>query len=70
MHNLEELQRRLDGKRVRSVLTFATLKDRLAPEEVAPLRGLVQRAADVQTAFGVTVPRLPLVLTAKDLSLP
>jgi hypothetical protein len=70
VENLDELQRRLDQKGVRSVLTFATLKDRLAPEEVVALRGLVERGREITTAFRTVVPRVPLVLTAKDLSLP
>jgi hypothetical protein len=70
VENLEELQRRLDEKRVRSVLTFATLKDQLAPEEVVALRGLVERGTEITTAFGGVTPRVPLVLTAKELSLP
>lgn len=70
VENLEELQRRLSNKSVRSILTFATLKDRLAPEEAAALRALVERSTTVTTAFGGLVPRLPLVLTARNLSLP
>jgi len=70
VENLEELQRRLSDKSVRSILTFATLKDRLAPVEVAVLRALVERSTEVTTAFGGFAPRLPLVLTARDLSLP
>jgi hypothetical protein len=70
VENLEELQRRLSDKSVRSILTFATLKDRLAPEEVDVLRALVERSTQVTTAFGGLAPRLPLVLTASDLSLP
>jgi hypothetical protein len=70
VENLEELQRRLSDKSVRSILTFATLKDRLAPEEVAVLRALVERSTEVTTAFRRHTPRLPLVLTARELSLP
>jgi hypothetical protein len=70
VQNLEELQRRLDEKKVRSVLTFATLKDRFAPAEVVALRGVVERGRMITTAFGAVVPRLPLVLTENELSLP
>jgi hypothetical protein len=70
VQNLEELQRRLDEKRVQSILTFATLKERLAHEEVAAIRGLVERGKVITTAFGAVVPRLPLVLTDNELSLP
>jgi hypothetical protein len=70
VQNLEELQRRLDEKKMRSILTFATLKDRLAREEVGALRELVERGKLITTAFGAVVSRLPLVLTDKELSLP
>jgi hypothetical protein len=70
VENLEELQRRLDDKSVRSILAFATLKDRFAPEEVEVLRRLVERSTGTTTAYGRFVPRLPLVLTARNLSLP
>jgi hypothetical protein len=70
VQNLEELQRRLDDKSVRSILAFVTLKDRFAPEEVGLLRGLVERSTGTTTAYGQLVPRLPLVLTARDLSVP
>lgn len=68
--NLEELQARLSSKSARSILTFATLKRQFAPEEVTVLRALVERSTEVTTAFGTLAHRLPLVLTASDLSLP
>ena len=70
VENLEELQRRLDDKSVRSILAFATLKDRFVPEEVELLRALVGRSTSTVTPYGQTVPRLPLLLTAGDLSVP
>ena len=68
--NLEELQRRLDDKHVRNLLLFATLKDEFGPSEVKVLRELVERCTETTTAHGNVVPRFPMLLTAKDLSLP
>lgn len=68
VRNLEFLREKLHAKNVRSVLLFATLKDRFSVEEVAELRTLVQRTRGVQTAHGPFVPNLPLVLTGPDLS--
>ncbi len=70
IRNLENLQRRLDEKRVRNLLLFATLKNEFAPPEVKVLRELVERCTETATAHNVVVPRFPLLLTAKDLSLP
>ena len=70
VQNLENLQHRLDAKKVRSVLTFASLKAQLAEEEVKALRGLIERGVIITTAAGATVPRMPLVLTTSELSLP
>lgn len=66
--NLSFLQDRLRAQRVRSLLLFATLKDRFSPEEVALLRGAVNRAAEVETTRGQFLPNVPLVLTGPDLS--
>lgn len=70
VQNLEDLQGQLDQAKVRSVLTFASLKDRLANEEIHALRALVERGRLVTTASGAVVPRLPLILTSRELSLP
>lgn len=70
VRNLEDLQVRLDAKKVRSLLLFATLKDEFGPTEVKVLRELVERSRTTMTAHGALVPRFPLVLTGKDLSLP
>lgn len=70
VRNLEELQGLLDNSGVRSVLVFSSLKDTLAPAEIHALRGLVERAAWTTTAFGTEMPRVPLVLTKGQLSLP
>lgn len=70
VRNLEDLQCRLDGKKVRSLLLFATLKDEFAPTEVRVLRELVERCTQTTTAHQAVVPRFPLLLTGKDLSLP
>lgn len=70
IRNLEHLQRRLDEKGVRSLLLFATLKDEFASAEVEVLQAFVERCTHTTTAHNVVVPRLPLLLTAKDLSLP
>lgn len=68
--NLEELQRRLDNKHVRNILLFATLKPEFGPTELKVLRELVARCTETTTAHGSLVPRFPMLLTAKDLSLP
>lgn len=70
IRNLEYLQRRLDDKLVRNLLLFATLKNEFAPTEVKVLRELVERCTETSTAHNFVVPRFPLLLTAKDLSLP
>ena len=70
VRNLEDLQMRLSAKKVRSLLLFATLKDEFGPAEVKVLRELVERSTTAMTAHGALVPRFPLVLTGKDLSLP
>lgn len=70
VENLEQVQRRLDTAGFGSVLNFVTLKDRFAPAERAVLRSLVERSTEVETIRRAIVPRLPLVLTARDLSLP
>lgn len=70
VRNLEELQRLLDDASVRSVLVFSSLKEQLAPEEIRSLRALVERSSWTTTAFGAEMPRLPLVLTSGELSLP
>lgn len=68
--NLEKLQRRLDVKHVRNLLLFATLKAEFGPTEVRVLRELVERCTETTTANRNVVPRFPLLLTAKELSLP
>lgn len=69
--NLEFLRNELSQKGVRCVLLFATLKEKLAPEEVNSLRGLVERAHPVQSLYGdALLPNAPLVLTQPDLSQP
>jgi hypothetical protein len=70
VRNLEDLQHRLDDKRVRNLLLFATLKNEFGPTEVGVLRELVERCTETTTAHNAVVPRFPLLLTAKDLSLP
>lgn len=70
IRNLEDLQHRLDDKRVRNLLLFATLKNEFGPTEVEVLRELVERCTETTTAHNAVVPRFPLLLTAKDLSLP
>ncbi|WP_353952494.1 hypothetical protein V6K52_03355 [Knoellia sp. S7-12] len=70
IRNLEELQRRLDDKHVRSLLLFTTLKDEFGQTEVRALRDYVERCTETTTAHNTAVPRFPLLLTAKDLSLP
>lgn len=70
VRNLEDLQTRLDAKKVRSLLLFATLKDEFGPTEVRVLRELVERSKTTMTTYGALPPRFPLVLTGKDLSLP
>ncbi|MCK0111909.1 hypothetical protein MWU75_07140 [Ornithinimicrobium sp. F0845] len=70
VQNLEDLQKRFDRAKVRSVLVFSSLKAALAPEERDVLRALVERATWTSTAIGAQLPRLPLVLTSSDLSVP
>jgi hypothetical protein len=70
IQNLEDLQTRFDRAKVRSVLVFSSLKAALAPEERDVLRALVERASWTSTALGAQVPRVPLVLTSRDLSIP
>jgi len=70
VQNLEDLQTRFDQANVRSVLVFTSLKANLAPEERDVLRALVERATWTTTSFGAELPRVPLVLTSSDLSVP
>lgn len=68
--NLEFLQGKLSDKGVRCLLLFATLKSSLSPQEVAGLRGLVQRSRSIRLSNGRLLPNLPMVLTGADLSHP
>lgn len=66
--NLEFLQQKLSEKDVRCLLLFATLKDKLSPEEISNLRELVERSRPVQLTDGKLLPNMPLILTGSDLS--
>ena len=70
VQNLEDLQNRFDQAKVRSVLVFSSLKAVFAHEERDVLRALVERATWTSTAMGAQLPRVPLVLTSTDLSVP
>lgn len=71
VENLEFLRQKLADAGVRCLLMFATLKDRLSPEETTILRALAERSPTIPLAqdHRSTV-NFPMVLTASDLSHP
>ena len=66
--NLELLRAKLQAKDIRCLLLFATLKDQFTVEEVAALRGLVERSGWITTSRGERVLGVPMVLTGPDVS--
>jgi hypothetical protein len=68
--NLEWLQDKLSSNGLDSLILFATTKNAFGPEETVALRSHCEaRAVALQVRRSMT-PRLPLVLTGKDLFLP
>jgi len=68
--NLAWLQDKLTANGFDSILVFATTKEKFGPEERSALRQHCEARAVRLTIRRVTTPRLPLVMTGKDLFLP
>ena len=68
--NLEWLQDKLTINGFDSVIVFATTKEALGPEEIRALREHCENRVIAMSVRRSSTPRLPLVLTGKDLFLP
>lgn len=68
--NLEWLQDKLSENGFDSLIAIATAKKSFGPEEVATLREHCERRAVIMDGWHAATPRLPLLLTGRDLFLP
>jgi hypothetical protein len=70
VENLFSLQRALGAKNVPCILLFATLKQRFSADERELIRSAVEREKSIVTRLHQTIPLMPLMLTARDMSVP